>query len=353
LKQLQGQINSLASSKHSAQASSVIQELRSTLRISNEQTKYVLNFGPQYESMLEPRDRVLEHSFSFQEEFESEDIVEGSLINSSLYKAILAKIKLFMVEAISNVISIAFKNLCKGDLEGKEAKEYAAKNIMLNFHSIFRQTIAAFEEHEGLKTANVDAVKDDLVIQMDNILKNILINLADSYPQAPASGGTPRMREAITEVNRTDDEENDFIFTAGIKISEHLTIEIIKEDERDVEILKLEESGDYTSFIMKVLNAAINVTQDNKDDARERTIFERFSEFNEHLFWLAEQRDYTKIISTINEESTEEGSERFQKQAKISHICNYFDTIFGNSVLKNQAQKFQRADGLVELKKLR
>lgn len=41
---------------------------------------------------------------------------------------------------------------------------------------------------------------------MDNILHNILINLSDHYPQAPPSGGTPRMREVITEVNRVDDE---------------------------------------------------------------------------------------------------------------------------------------------------
>ena len=30
------------------------------------------------------------------------------------------------------------------------------------------------------------------------MLNNILINLADYYPQAPASGGTPKMREIIT-----------------------------------------------------------------------------------------------------------------------------------------------------------
>jgi hypothetical protein len=48
----------------------------------------------------------------------------------------------------------------------------------------------------------VEEVKDDLIVQIDSMLTNILINLADSYPQAPISGGTPRMREVITEVNR-------------------------------------------------------------------------------------------------------------------------------------------------------
>ena len=56
-------------------------------------------------------------------------------------------------------------------------------------------------------------------------MRSILSNLADSYPQAPASGGTPRMRDVITDINRMDDEENDLIFTAGIKISDYLDIE--------------------------------------------------------------------------------------------------------------------------------
>jgi hypothetical protein len=42
-------------------------------------------------------------------------------------------------------------------------------------------------------------------------------------------------------------------------------------------MLKMEENADYSGFIMKVINAVIEVTQDNKDDERERTIFERFT----------------------------------------------------------------------------
>ena len=38
--------------------------------------------------------------------------------------------------------------------------------------------------------------------------------------------------------------------------------------------------GDYTDFIMKVINAAIEVTQENKDDEQERTIYEKFTTFN-------------------------------------------------------------------------
>ena len=66
---------------------------------------------------------------------------------------------------------------------------------MLNVHSIYRQTVKAIEEDKCLKDmVQVDELKDNLIIQLDNILNNILINLADSYPQAPPSGSTPRMR---------------------------------------------------------------------------------------------------------------------------------------------------------------
>ncbi len=58
------------------------------------------------------------------------------------------------------------------------------------------------------------------MLEADNMMNDILINLADNYPQAPPSGGTPRMRDAILELNRVEDEENDLIFANGIKISE-------------------------------------------------------------------------------------------------------------------------------------
>jgi fumarylacetoacetate (FAA) hydrolase family protein len=112
---------------------------------------------------------------------------------------VLEKVKKFLVEAISNVVSIAFKFMRNGDLENKEAKEYASKNIMLNVQSIFQKIIEALRNNELLKAkVDIEKVKSALVIQIDSILKNILINLADLYPQAPPAGGTSRMREVIS-----------------------------------------------------------------------------------------------------------------------------------------------------------
>ena len=71
---------------------------------------------------------------------------------------------------------------------------------------------------------NIEMLRDDLLIEMDNMLNNILLNLADFYPQAPAAGGTPRMKETITEVNRVDDQQNDLIFTTNIKMSDFLKL---------------------------------------------------------------------------------------------------------------------------------
>jgi hypothetical protein len=154
---------------------------------------------------LDPRDQVLEHEFNIDQTFTQEDLGgEGvPFTECKLYLSILQKANLFLVESISNVISIAFRYMCKNDLEQYEAKEYASKNIMLNVHSIYKQIISALQANESIgKSIDMEEVRSHLIIEIDNILNNILVNLADSYPQAPISGGTPRMREAINDVNR-------------------------------------------------------------------------------------------------------------------------------------------------------
>ena len=92
-------------------------------------------------------------------------------------------------------------------------------------------------------------------MKTDQIVKDILVNLADNYPQAPTTGGTPRMREVINEVNRMDDFNNDFIFTSGLKIADFMGKKRSKTVIRD--------DGDYTDFIMKVINKIIEETQSN------------------------------------------------------------------------------------------
>jgi hypothetical protein len=67
--------------------------------------------------------------------------------------------------------------------------------MILNVHSIVSQTIRALEEHDLLRyRINFKDLRSNLAIQVDSILHNILVNLSDNYPQASASGGTPRMR---------------------------------------------------------------------------------------------------------------------------------------------------------------
>ena len=73
--------------------------------------------------------------------------------------------------------------------------EFCAKNILLNLHSAFKATMKELEENETItRVANMEDVRENLIIELDDILNDILVNLADGYPQAPASGGTPRMR---------------------------------------------------------------------------------------------------------------------------------------------------------------
>jgi hypothetical protein len=65
---------------------------------------------------------------------------------------------------VSNVISIAFKFMCKGELEDREAKEYAAKNIMLNVQSIFRRTIEVLKQHDVLQhRIDIEEIQEALI----------------------------------------------------------------------------------------------------------------------------------------------------------------------------------------------
>jgi len=52
---------------------------------------------------------------------------------------------------------------------------------------------------------NFTKLTQNLSIEMDIIMCTILTNLADYYPMAAPTGGTSRMRDAIHEINRTDD----------------------------------------------------------------------------------------------------------------------------------------------------
>lgn len=47
-------------------------------------------------------------------------------------------------------------------------------------------------------------MRKQLAIEMDYMISDILVNLADSYPQAPAAGGTVRMRDAILDIKRVE-----------------------------------------------------------------------------------------------------------------------------------------------------
>ena len=69
---------------------------------------------------------------------------------------------------MANVVSVGFKHLCKTDLEESESKEFAAKNIFLNIHSIIRETIKAITEHIDLTALlgkeSIEEMKFDLIV---------------------------------------------------------------------------------------------------------------------------------------------------------------------------------------------
>lgn len=178
----------------------------------------------------------------------------------------------------------------------------------------------------------MEELHKELAIDVDCILRNVLINLSDSYPQAPSSGGTPRMREVINEVNRANDEENDLIFANNFRIIDFLKFQPSQREGEPSEEIVFNEGG-YTEFIMRVINAAIEVTQENEGDSRERTVKEVFIDFNEQLFWLSQQKNYQLAINGIDPSklqlqpaSEHEAKLKEEEKEMIKNkVVNFFD----------------------------
>jgi hypothetical protein len=66
--------------------------------------------------------------------------------------------------------------------------------------------------------------------------------------------------------------------------------------------LKRQEDGNYTEFIMRVINRAVEVTGEiDPKDPFQRTLFEKFVAFSEKLFWVAQEDSYSKILHDLGD----------------------------------------------------
>ena len=61
-----------------------------------------------------------------------------------------------------------------------------------------------------------------LTYSIDEELREVLYQLAGNYPQAPPTGVTPRMKRVLTDINRSQDEKNDFIVINNFKIHQYI-----------------------------------------------------------------------------------------------------------------------------------
>ena len=66
--------------------------------------------------------------------------------------------------------------------------------------SIFYKTVEAISALGPLRNSTevLAEVRIDLVEKMERMMKNILINQQDNYPQAPITGGTLKMKNVIS-----------------------------------------------------------------------------------------------------------------------------------------------------------
>jgi hypothetical protein len=60
---------------------------------------------------------VLEHSFNFEEKIGREELSQleqenPSIIKTAFYRAVIQRVRAFLVEAVSNVVSASFNFMC-------------------------------------------------------------------------------------------------------------------------------------------------------------------------------------------------------------------------------------------------
>ena len=89
------------------------------LEITNKDSRYVLKHGPQFEPMMDARDKVLEHDFCFKIAFSLRELKQVPFLKSQLYVDIMENIHNFLVEAVSNIVSVAFNFLSNKSLSDK------------------------------------------------------------------------------------------------------------------------------------------------------------------------------------------------------------------------------------------
>jgi hypothetical protein len=121
-----------------------------------------------------------------------------------------------------NVVSISFKLLNDGKLTENEAKDFASKNILSNVVAILTEIVGLIRV--VVKKEDVELVAYKLTLEIDEVLMEILKNLASYYPQAPPAGNTAKMREVIVNVNRSWDESTDLIYSSGIAVDKYLRL---------------------------------------------------------------------------------------------------------------------------------
>ena len=220
------------------------------IRVTNKDSKYRLKHGSDFGHLLEARDQVMEHEFDFIIEADPSELREREFSSTDCYAQLCDNVLDFLVEAVSNIVSAAFQFVLDKKLEGKEAKAYASKNILLNIHAVFRKVVQAIQSSKPLLDLigvageeALNGLRKELLIEVELMMEDIMANLQDNYPQATATGGTLKMRETLNNINRTENEEYDLIYANNISIKEYFTTDSLKK-----------EDGDYTAFIMKVVN---------------------------------------------------------------------------------------------------
>lgn len=127
----------------------------------------------------------------------------------------------YVSEVCEDINSIAFRHLQSDSLTSNETKEFASKNILSNIRSVVTDIQEKLSGSEIVTGAECQDLIELLTQRIDDHLKKLLVRLSNKYPQAPKEGVNPVLNKLIPNVDRSANEESDFILANGISIRKY------------------------------------------------------------------------------------------------------------------------------------
>lgn len=179
----------------------------------------------------------------------------------------------WIVEVVENIFSMAFRHLVEERLSLEEAKAWACKNVLGNI-----KALCEYLEEVGV------GVDEHFLKQLDSFLSEIISVVIVKYPQTNAKSASRKVLRFIKQISDRDNDQYDFLYNRSLSLRYHI-------------------NADYSTEIMTVMNALLNLPTTPVDSTKSRSVdpsiedqsmMESFSRFCRQLFYYAHQSEFAE-----------------------------------------------------------